>query len=225
MIKELYHGSNKIIGKPTFGLGKAYNDYGLGFYCTDSLHMAKEWAVDENRDGYVNCYELDCDNLSILDLNGSEFCILHWLTILLENRDFDLPAGLALESKEYLRQNFLIDYNSYDVIIGYRADDSYFSFAQDFINGSISFRQLNNAMHLGGLGQQFVLKSETAFDKIMDRGFDFASSNEWYSKKRLRDTMARREYFNVERNRHKPGDIYITHIMDEEMKSDDSRLR
>ena len=43
--------------------------------------------------------------------------------------------------------------------IGYRADDSYFSFASDFINGAISYRQLCNAMCLGKLGQQFVLKS------------------------------------------------------------------
>ncbi|MDE7354067.1 MAG: DUF3990 domain-containing protein [Acetatifactor sp.] len=46
-------------------------------------------------------------------------------------------------------------YESCDMMIGYRADDSYFSFAQDFINGTISYRQLNNALHLGRIGQQF----------------------------------------------------------------------
>lgn len=86
MIKKLFHGSSTIIKKPIFGFGKSYNDYGLGFYCTDSLEMAKEWGVGKAQDGYANCYELDCTNLHILNLNAEQFCILHWLTVLLQNR-------------------------------------------------------------------------------------------------------------------------------------------
>lgn len=224
MTKRLYHGSSKIIEKPLYGYGKPYNDYGLGFYCTDSLEMAKEWGVGRNQNGYANCYELDCEGLRILDLNAPEYCILHWLAVLLENREFDVPSGLALEAKEYLLTNFVVDYKNYDAIIGYRADDSYFSFAQDFINGTISYRQLNNAMHLGKLGLQFVLKSRTSYERIRFIGSEIAESNEWYAKKMLRDKTARREYFNVERNRRQRGDIYITQIMDEEMRPDDARL-
>lgn len=225
MTKRLYHGSSKIIEKPLYGYGKPYNDYGLGFYCTDSLEMAKEWGVGRNQNGYANCYELDCEGLRILDLNAPEYCILHWLTVLLENREFDVPSGLALEAKEYLLTNFVVDYKNYDAIIGYRADDSYFSFAQDFINGTISYRQLNNAMHLGKLGLQFVLKSRTSFERIRFIGSEIAENNKWYAKKMLRDKTARREYFSVERNRRQRGDIYITQIMDEEMRPDDARLR
>ena len=225
MIRMLYHGSSNIVEKPLFGYGKPYNDYGLGFYCTDSLDMAKEWGVGKDQDGYANCYELECDGLKILDLNNSQYCILHWLTILLENREFDVPSGLALEAREYLLANFAIEYQKYDAIIGYRADDSYFSFAQDFINGSISYRQLNNAMHLGKLGQQFVLKSSEAFERIRFTGSEIAQCDTWYVKKMLRDKTARREYFNVERNRRQRGDLYITQILDEEMNADDPRLR
>lgn len=225
MIKQLYHGSVNIIEKPVFGYGKTYNDYGLGFYCTDSLTMAKEWGVGKDQDGYANCYEIECDGLTILDLNAPEYCILHWLAILLQNREFDLPSALAWEAKEYLLAHFLPDYQSYDVIVGYRADDSYFSFAQDFINGTISYRQLNNAMHLGKLGQQFVLKSRSAFDRIQFTGSEAAKSSEWYAQKMLRDKTARREYFDVEKNRRQRGDLYITQIMDEEINADDPRLR
>ncbi len=225
MLKKLYHGSTAVIEKPVYGLGKPYNDYGLGFYCTDSLEMAKEWGVGKDQDGYANCYEIDCENLQILDLNDPQFCILHWLTILLQNREFDMPSSLALEAKEYLLSHFALDYKTYDVITGYRADDSYFSFAQDFINGTISYRQLNNAMHLGKLGQQFVLKSPAAFDRIRFLGSEIAESNQWYAKKMLRDKTARREYFNAERNKRQRGDLYIMQILDEEMTPDDSRLR
>ena len=147
------------------------------------------------------------------------------MAILLENREFDSPSGLATEAKEYTLKNFMIDYKNYDVIIGYRADDSYFSFAQDFINGTISYRQLGNALRLGKLGQQFVLKSKKAFDSIKFVGYEVAKSKEWFDKKDLRDKSARREYFNVERNKRQRGDIYIAQIIDEEMKADDSRLR
>ena len=225
MIRKLYHGSSTVIEKPKYGFGKKYNDYGLGFYCTDSPEMAKAWGVSQDKSGYANCYELECDGLQILDLNGQEYCILHWLAVLLENREFDTPSGLALEAKEYILSNFAVDYQKYDAIIGYRADDSYFSFAQDFINGTISYRQLNNAMHLGKLGQQFVLKSRETFQRIHFTGFEIAEASEWYARKMLRDKSARREYFSVEQNRRQRGDLYITQMIDEEMKADDSRLR
>ena len=225
MVKNLYHGSSKIIEKPVFGYEKPYNDYELGFYCTESLEMAKEWGVSRERSGYANCYELDCSGLKILNLNEERYCILNWLAVLLRNREFDVPSGLALEAREYILRNFSIDYGSSDAIIGYRADDSYFSFAQDFLNGTISIRQLNHAMHLGKLGEQFVLKSRSAFERIRFTGYEIAESAEWYARKMRRDRTARREYFNVERNGRRKGDIYILQIMDEEMMPDDPRLR
>lgn len=224
-MKIIYHGSKDIIEKPKFGKGKPYNDYGLGFYCTENLALAKEWAVDIGRDGYANIYEIDDSRLSVLNLNDEQYTILHWLAILLENRHFDSPSSLSHEAKEYILNNFSVDYKSYDVIIGYRADDSYFSFAQDFLNGTISYRQLNNAMHLGNLGQQFVLKSKKAFDLISFIGYENASFNEWYSRKENRDKAARRDYFDTEKNKRLRGDIYITQIIDEEMNSNDARLR
>ena len=75
MVRKLYHGSCSIIEKPVFGQGKRYNDYGLGFYCTDSLEMAKEWGVSHDKNGYANCYELDCVGLRILDLNDPQYCL------------------------------------------------------------------------------------------------------------------------------------------------------
>ena len=117
------------------------------------------------------------------------------------------------------------DYNQYDVILGYRADDSYFSFAQDFLNGTISYRQLKNAMYLGNLGMQYVLKSREAFERIRYVGCDTANHSEWYASKIVRDNKARRDYLDTERNKRKKGDIYISFILDEEMKEDDSRLR
>lgn len=225
MIKKLYHGSNHIIEHPEFGAGKRYNDYGRGFYCTEQLDMAKEWAVGVGEDGYANCYELDTEGLQILNLNGQGYTILHWLSVLLQNRQVDVPSVLAKDAKEYLIHNFNVDYMNYDVIVGYRADDSYFSFAQDFLNGTISYRQLNTAMHLGKLGQQFVLKSARSFGRLRFLDSIAVASEEWYPKKMGRDQQARDDYLNGERFRRKRGDLYITQILDEEMTSDDPRLQ
>ena len=68
--KVLYHGSTKVIEQPILGLGNPKNDYGLGFYCTENLELAKEWASTERSDGFANSYEIDLDGLNILHLNN-----------------------------------------------------------------------------------------------------------------------------------------------------------
>ena len=167
---ELFHGSPNIIEQPEFGRGKPYNDYGQGFYCTESLEMACEWAVGPQRSGYANHYRFDADGLTCVDLSAPDMTILNWLAVLLQNRQFDVSSLLAAEAREYLIANFSVPLDRYDYITGYRADDSYFSFAQDFLNGTISVRQLGNAMHLGRLGTQFVLKSREAFERLAFAG-------------------------------------------------------
>lgn len=149
----IYHRSNKIIEKPRYGVGKPYNDYGLEFFCTKEIGLAREWAVSEKQDGYANQYQLELNGLKVLDLSAKEYNILHWITILPQNRLFDIQSDFGEEAKKYLIESFDIGYENYDVIVGYRADDSYFSFAQDFLNNAISLRQLSRAMYLGELGK------------------------------------------------------------------------
>lgn len=225
MLQRIYHGSENIIKIPIYGFGKLKNDYGLGFYCTDSLEMAKEWGVSAQKNGYANIYDFETKGLKTLNLNDDKYCILHWLAILLQNRTFDISSSLGKEAKDYLLQNFSVDYSTADVMIGYRADDSYFSFAQDFLNGTISYRQLNNAMHLGKLGQQIVLKSEKAFKQISFVGAEIAEAHEWFAKREMRDRTARRDYLDSKKNGRIRNDLYITYFLDEEIKADDARLR
>lgn len=221
----LFHGSPHIVDKPEYGKGRQGNDYGRGFYCTEDKLLAKEWAVDENRDGYVNQYELDLDGLKVIDLNSEEYCVLHWITVLLNNRRFDLDTPLSREAYRYLSDIFMPDLSGADVIRGYRADDSYFSFAQDFINGVISVSQLTGALKLGELGQQVVLKSREAFKRIKYIGSEGVLSREWFPLKRKRDDLARREYFNMNRTGYVRGDLYMIRIIDEEVKPGDARLQ
>ena len=225
MNRTLYHGSKDRIVKPVFGAGRRSNDYGLGFYCTKSEELAKEWAVAIDHDGWANVYSMDDDGLDVLDLESGRYCLLHWLAILLENRQFETEYGLPSEAKAYLTTRFAIPYRTADVIIGYRADDSYFTFAQDFISGAISYSQLASAMRLGHLGNQYVLKSRKAFGRIRHVESRQAMRADWLDRKNDRDRAARQEYLGALRRRRIPGDLRIDRIIDEGIGPDDERLR
>lgn len=224
MTKTIYHGSDHIISVPQYGGGKAYNDYGHGFYCTESANMASEWAVGEDHDGYANQYELDMTGLKTLYLNR-DYTILTWLAVLLQNRVFNYDSPLAQEAAGYLKRNFSVDTEKYDLIYGYRADDSYFTFAKDFLNGSISYEQLSYAMYLGEMGMQLVLKSRRAFEQIRFVNTVRALRSNWLNKKMLRDLKARSAYLNSDRMHFRRVDIYVTTILREEIKDGDPRLQ
>ena len=144
----LYHGSREIVEHPLYGKGSENNDYGQGFYCTESLELAKEWACPEIKDGFANQYELDLNGLSVLYLNQGGYHILNWIAILLQNRIFPKRSPIARQAHGYILSEFLPDISGYDVICGYRADDSYFAYAKDFLNNTISVGQLAQAMKL-----------------------------------------------------------------------------
>ena len=129
------------------------------------------------------------------------------------------------DAKEYLIKKFSIDYSNYDVIIGYRADDSYFSFARDFLQGSISYRQLSVALKIGNLGKQVVLISQKAFDSIRFIEAEKAFSDEWYLKKNNRENEARKEYFESTKMQRQKDDLYISQIINEDMEANDERLQ
>lgn len=221
----VYHGSPKIIEKPIWGVGNPNNDYGLGFYCTESIELAKEWACSVEIDGYANKYELDISELSVFSLTSGEFNILNWLFVLLENRKFRISGDIANQAKEYIFENFSVDYKNYDIIKGYRADDSYFSFATAFLNNTISIAQLEKAMVLGKLGEQVVALSEKAFNALTYVDSYLAPKEIYLPKKLARDTVAREE-FKKEKNRGSVlNEKYVVDIIREGWKNDDDRLQ
>ena len=220
----LYHGSSVIIEKPEFRKGKPNNDYGKGFYCTEHIELAKEWSCSLNIDGYANKYELDTQDFKILNLCDDKYTILNWLAILIQNRNARLSTSVARRGKEWLIKNFLPEYNDYDIIVGYRADDSYFSFARSFLSNEISLSQLGRAMKLGKLGEQYVIKSKKAFDAMTYVDSIPAVNSVYYEKKIKRDEDARRAYYKELENDDLNG-IFMRDIIREEMKSDDARLR
>ena len=221
-IITLFHGSEKVVDVPTFGLGKTTNDFGLGFYCTETEGLAKEWAVSSLRDGFSNRYTLDTEYMNILNLNSPDYTILNWIAVLVEHRVFSLKTPIARKAKRYLIDNFGINVNAYDLITGYRADDSYFDYAETFLNNGISVEQLARAMKLGKLGEQIVLKSRFAFSRIQFEGYDVAEKEEFYVLRKSRDDEANQLYLDMLEE--ESDGLYIQDIIRGGITNDDPRI-
>lgn len=221
---DLFHGSQKIIRLPKFGAGNPKNDYGLGLYCTADIDLAKEWACSEEDDGFANRYQIETDGLSHLHLNEGGYNILNWLAILLENRTFDLSLPTAMRAKKYILDNFLPDYRKYDIITGYRADDSYFSFSRAFLSNGITLEQLRRAMSLGKLGEQIVIKSPAAFERLAFVEAIPADASVYHSLRVQRDRNARSAFQQMLQEDPGPNAIYVSDIIKEGWKENDPRL-
>ena len=221
-IITLFHGSEKVIEVPSFGEGKRNNDFGLGFYCTETKKLAKEWAVSSLRDGFCNRYTLDTEYMKILNLNNPDYTILNWIAVLVEHRLFSIRTPIARRAKKYLIDNFGTNVNAFDIVTGYRADDSYFDYAESFLNNAISVEQLAAAMKLGKLGEQIVLKSQFAFSRIRFEEFDVAEKEEFYVLRKARDDEANRLY--LELLEEESDGLYIQDIIRGGITNDDSRI-
>ena len=221
-IMTIYHGSEQIVEVPTFGLGRKNNDFGLGFYCTESEGLAKEWAVSSIRSGFSNRYTLDTEYLNILNLNSPDYTILNWIAVLVEHRLFTIKTPVARRAKRYLIDNFGVNVNAFDLITGYRADDSYFDYAESFLNNGISVEQLARALRLGKLGEQIVIKSKFAFSKLQYEGFDVAEKEKYYVLRKARDDEANQTY--LEMLEEESDGLYIQDIMRGGIKNDDPRI-
>lgn len=218
----VYHGSRQIVELATFGLGRKNNDFGLGFYCTESNDLAKEWAVSSLSDGFANRYTLDTEYLNILNLNSPDYTILNWMAVLVEHRLFSIKAPVTRRARQYLIEHFGINVNAYDLITGYRADDSYFDFAEAFLNNTITVGQLSRAMRLGKLGEQIVIKSKSAFSKIRFEGFEAAGKDRYYVLRKARDDEANRNYLDILEE--EADGLYIQDIIRGGVSNDDPRI-
>ena len=190
----LYHGSSEKQFTPIFGKGEDRHDYGRGFYLTENIELAKEWAVcrPDSANGWLHKYELDCTGLRIFDFQ--EYDILTWLAELMKHR-------VASDSKRYrmLSARFIEKYGSdilnYDVIKGWRANASYFYIAKEFVRDNVDISILEELLSLGGLGIQYCIKSELAFSKLVEIEKDIipVEYEEFNNKYNERDINARRK--------------------------------
>lgn len=165
---KIYHGSKVKIENPKYKGSNEHNDYGPAFYTTLDFESACIWAIKNDATGIVNVYNVNFDNLKILDLTDkNKFSVLHWITLLLENRELELPFERTNKARiNWLIKNYHINIDDYDIVIGYRADDAYFRFPKEFVIGNISIELLEKVFKLGELGIQYVFVSQKAIKRL-----------------------------------------------------------
>lgn len=180
---KLYHGSDQIILKPKYNYGNPSNDYGLGFYMSDDKDIARLWASKYPSNGFLMEYEVTIDKLNVLYLDDqSEESILKWITILVSHRFSRFEIEKYKSTINALNDKYSFDASKYDMIIGYRADDSYFQYSRDFVADDLSLETLSKAMKLGNLGKQYVLISKNSFNHItLNKYEEVKASNEYKS--------------------------------------------
>ena len=190
----LYHGSPNKVVVPQFGFGEGKHDYGKGFYLTENIELAKEWAVcrPDETNGWVHKYELETNDLKILDFQ--EHDILSWLAELMKHRDASDSRRYKVLSKKFIAE-YGIDTSEYVVIKGWRANASYFYIAKEFVRDNIDIEILEELLSLGGLGIQYCIKSELAYSKLAEVedgliSVDYSEFNEKYNE---RDIIARKK--------------------------------
>lgn len=164
---RFYYGSETNFESPTFGEGNPTNDYGLGFYMTQSYELAKLWASKYEKDGYILTFDLDVENLNVLNLKDyGEIEVLKWISILVNHRFSVDERNRYSERIMWLDRKFHINLDDVDFIIGYRADDAYFNYSKSFVANELSFEILTKAMRIGKLGLQYVAISKKAFQAL-----------------------------------------------------------
>ena len=129
-------------------------------------------------------------------------------------------AGAAYH---YLKSRFSVNVDAYDVVIGYRADDSYFDFAEAFLNNSISVEQLSVALRLGKLGEQVVVKSQEAFGRLKFTGFSTAAAALYYPRRQARNDSANREFEGL-LSKNAFNGLYMNTILAQRIGNDDERI-
>ena len=186
-VHRIYHGTTNPDFKPYYGGGKDYHDYGKGLYCTKDLEAAKEWACQstDTSVSYVYVYDLNMRGVApVLDLYALE--PLFWLSALAQYRYGRSESNARRERRLKFISLFPINCEDYEVIRGWRADDRYFAYFSAFLSLDISYEAVVQAMMLGDLGQQIVLKGEAAYsrcrqvDKIVISGDNYFKCNTQY---------------------------------------------
>lgn len=201
----LYHGSPNKVVVPQYGLGEGKHDYGKGFYLTENVELAKEWAVcrPDETNGWVHKFELDTKDLKILDFQQHN--VLSWLAELMKHRDASDTKRYKLLSEKFI-EKYGLDTGNYDVIKGWRANASYFYIAKEFVRDNIDIEILEELLSLGGLGIQYCVKSELAFSRLteIEDGLVYVDYTEFNDRYNERDVNARknmRELVNSDANK------------------------
>lgn len=222
----LYHGSESCVKLPSLSGGRAFKDFGQGFYCTEYVDSAKEWSCNEKRNGIVNKYSLMTAELNILDLNSDGYCILHWLSLLLSNRKFTADTSIGSHAKDYILNNFPVNTDGVDIIVGHCADASFYTYALDLLQNNASFELVTSVLKNDIRGTQVVICSEKALSALKFKSSEETRQDICYPLRKKRDSLIRAAYLAERKADAKnAGRLYMIDVLRGGISANDPRLQ
>lgn len=99
---KLFHGTGSKFTTPDLDVCRKYKDFGQGFYLTENIEMARNWAVKQKANGpaFVNAYMIDDTILADGDLNVKVFgANAEWVEFVYKNRtdeSFSHPYDIVI---------------------------------------------------------------------------------------------------------------------------------
>ena len=151
---EVFHGSTLIVDSPLVGVGRKDLDFGLGFYITDIRQQAIDWAqrpINNGKSQYLNCYELDKDNLVKESYRYMKFDSYNdeWLDFVIGNRHGE---GLWKE---------------YDLVEGGIANDRIFNTIELYDSGLITREEALNRLRYEKPNNQICIIRQELVDRYL----------------------------------------------------------
>lgn len=150
----VFHGSYMEVEQPLALAGRANLDFGHGFYITDVLKQAQDWAKDRARkrkaQPVLNVYELDMEAIK------RDYRYLGFPSY---NRDWlHFVVGSRTGSEAW---------KQYDVIEGGVADDSVIDTVEGYMAGQMSEEYALNKLIKAEPNNQICLLKQEIIDKYL----------------------------------------------------------
>ena len=113
----LFHGTDQIITVIDFSRSRLRTDFGRGFYLSDKLGNARDWAVDKSEllgTPTVMRYEIDSSIFRSVEVKQLRFegPSIDWLNFVRDNRRKDSPEASEINPR-----------HSFDIVSGPIAND------------------------------------------------------------------------------------------------------
>lgn len=204
--KLLFHGARSIIELPLdLKYSKENNDFGKGFYLGGNFEQASTYIANSSSK-YVYSFSLNTNKLKVEKFNVNT----EWMLAIAYYRGW-----LQNYNRNEMINNIIKKVENADVIIAPIADNRMFDLISEFVDGVITNEQCEHALAAINLGNQYVIKSKVALEKLEFIKLFFLSSKEkeMYKNKRLENNNINLNKVKVARIEYRGKGQYIDELL------------
>jgi len=168
-----YHGTNQVLGKIDFEKSRLRTDFGKGFYMSDKLGNARDWAVDKSSISeiptvmrYDVCKTLYRDDgVSLLRFDNPT---IEWLNFVRDNRSRSIDIFNNKEPR-----------HSYDVVSGPIANDKVAIAVDKYCRGKMNAEETLNEVKALKNVFQLCMHTDLALTFIKSISYSQLANKRW----------------------------------------------